>query len=219
MKRAETLLAEKVELVVRLEETVEHLTGDQAPKSSGLESDWGSWGKESALVAGATPSNDSLREPSMLDIVAGQRDRFRARTLELEDENQKLLHRLEEHVAEVENMRSDNVQLFEKIRFLESYDSGTVVVKRDDDGVLSKYRAMYEDLLNPYAVFNRRERQRKLTEMSVPERMTVRTGQRLLSSRNSRLFVFFYMLGLHIYVISVLSFSRNDCLEPAPVGT
>jgi hypothetical protein len=30
-------------------------------------------------------------EPTMLDIVAGQRDRFRARTLELEDENRKVI--------------------------------------------------------------------------------------------------------------------------------
>lgn len=177
--RVEGILMEKIELVARLEDTISRMTSN--PRGADIENskddhDWSSWGAEgaedSSSRTGVGPSAD--REPSMMDIVAGQRDRFRTRSMELEEDNRKLIARIELQISEVENIKADNMRLYEKIRFLESYASGSVGTSRDppadEEGILSRYQALYEDMLNPYTLFNRRERQRKLTEMSVPER-------------------------------------------------
>jgi homeobox protein cut-like len=186
-------------------------------------------------------------EPTMLDIVAGQRDRFRARTLELEDENRKVIERLERLSADMDGLKNDNVRLYEKIQFLQSYNqsgpsrgpgvrdsstplpassftasSGSVVlgVEEDDgnNGFLNQYRSMYEDMMNPYALFNRRERHKRMSEMSAPERFTLRASQRALSTKTSRLVVFFYIIALHLFVFIVLGFSSSHCTDTDVVG-
>lgn len=182
------------------------------------------------------------KEPSMLDIVAGQRDRFRARTMELEEDNRKLMERIEKVMSEVDSLKSDNVRLYEKLRFVQSYRQSNVALasaggaststaidigiaggsdsvgggggggdEEDVTGLLGKYRSMYEDMVNPYTIFNRRERHKRVSEMSAPERLTLRAGQKALSTRTSRLIVFFYIIALHILVALVLGFSNTVC--------
>lgn len=179
-------------------------------------------------------------EPTMLDIVSGQRDRFRSRVLELEEESRRAHERLERLTADNDKMKGDNVRLYEKIRYLQSYAqvasenssaasiqpqsvgsiaqrSGSVAIGMDDDdagsGVLNQYRSMYEDIVNPYTLFNRRERHKRMSEMSAPERLTMRATQRAISTRTSRLLVFFYILALHVFVFFVLAFSTGRCPE------
>lgn len=165
-------------------------------------------------------------EPSMLDIVAGQRDRFRARTMELEEENRKLMERIEKLASDMDSLKGDNVSLYEKIRFLQSYQrSGgnlggssdtpgndsrqTAGEDEDSRSFLGKYRSMYEDLVNPYTIFNRRERHKRMSEMSAAERLTLRASQRALSTKTSRLILFFYIISLHVLVALVLGFSTG----------
>jgi homeobox protein cut-like len=180
-------------------------------------------------------------EPTMLDIVAGQRDRFRTRTLELETESQKVSERLERVTADMDRLKTDNVRLYEKIRYLQSYTqssgsrnagsnsdagaasgaadgppstSGSVVLGVEEDdgaaGFLNQYRSMYEEMVNPYTLFNRRERHKRISEMSAPERLTLRATQRAVSTKTSRLFVFTYMLCLHVLVFAVLGFASSS---------
>lgn len=186
--------------------------------------DWGEKHQAEGL------ENIIQREPSMLDIVAGQRDRFRSRTLELEEDNRKLMEKIEKAVSDMDSLKNDNVKLYEKLRFVQSYrqsngalgttvpaastsiDVGPPTVEEEDGGgLLGKYRSLYEDMVNPYTVFNRRERHKRLNEMSAPERLTLRAGQRALSTRTSRLAVFFYIISLHVFVALVLTFSNTVC--------
>lgn len=186
--------------------------------------DWGEKHQAEGL------ENIIQREPSMLDIVAGQRDRFRSRTLELEDDNRKLMERIEKVVGDMDSLKNDNVKLYEKLRFVQSYrqsngalgttapatstsiDIGAPNVEEEDGGgLLGKYRSLYEDMVNPYTIFNRRERHKRISEMSAPERFTLRAGQRALSTRTSRLVVFFYIISLHVFVALVLAFSNTVC--------
>lgn len=166
-------------------------------------------------------------EPSMLDIVAGQRDRFRARSMELEEDNRKLMERIEKLTADLDSLKTDNVRLYEKIRFVQSYKQSNVPLGSgsssltfdppqgatdDEEGAgsfLGKYRSIYEDMVNPYTMFNRRERHKRMSEMSAPERLTLRASQRALSTRTSRLIVFFYIISLHVLVALVLGFSSS----------
>lgn len=207
-----------------------------ARRSSADENAW-DWG-EHQQAAGL--QKIIRKEPTMLDIVAGQRDRFRTRTQELEDENRKTMERLERVLADLDGLKSDNVRLYEKIRYLQSYGQtnssssgimaddanvkvssrsrlGSVAIGFEDDdaagGVLDKYRSMYEEMVNPYTLFNRRERHKRLSEMSAPERLTFRASQRVLRTKASRLFVFFYVMALHMLVFFVLALSAGRCSE------
>lgn len=168
-------------------------------------------------------------EPSMLDIVAGQRDRFRARTMELEEDNRKLMERIEKLTTDLESLKNDNVKLYEKIRFIQAYkqSNGTmsnaggnsvhlnmnVPEEEENNGFIGKYKSMYEDMTNPYNLFNRRERHKRMSEMSAPERLTFRASQKAMSTRASRLIVFFYILALHIFTAMVLGFSSGNSCE------
>jgi hypothetical protein len=88
-------------------------------------------------------------------------------------------------------------------------------VEEDDgnNGFLNQYRSMYEDMMNPYALFNRRERHKRMSEMSAPERFTLRASQRALSTKTSRLVVFFYIIALHLFVFIVLGVSSSHCTD------
>lgn len=208
--------------------TSEEVGGDGANDEDGESSAW-DWG-ERQQAAGL--ERLMSEEPTMLDIVSGQRDRFRSRTVELETDNRKVAERLERVTGDVDHLKADNVRLYEKIRYLQSYGgggsaAGSTSVKpihsannssvsiggMDEEegmgGILGQYRSMYEEMVNPYTLFNRRERHKRLSEMSVPERLTMRASQRATSTKSSRLFVFTYVVLLHALVFFVIAFSSR----------
>eukprot|EP00178_Gracilaria_changii_P008872 TRINITY_DN264_c0_g2_i1.p2 TRINITY_DN264_c0_g2~~TRINITY_DN264_c0_g2_i1.p2 ORF type:complete len:706 (-),score=144.92 TRINITY_DN264_c0_g2_i1:5981-8098(-) len=244
----EDQIADQKSLISKLEGSISAMTsenitavGSRRRSSSILEREISSLDKDgdadgdSAWEWGERQQAESLRsiireEPSMLDIVAGQRDRFRSRTMELEEDNRKLMERIEKLTSDMDSLKNDNVRLYEKIRYLQSYQqSGGNIVSNagaassephhainigDEDesrSFLGKYRSMYEDMVNPYTIFNRRERHKRMSEMSAPERLTLRASQRALSTKTSRLIVFFYIISLHVLVALVLSFSPTSC--------
>ncbi|GIL61748.1 hypothetical protein Vafri_16138, partial [Volvox africanus] len=78
---------------------------------------------------------------SLLEIVVSQRDRFRQRMVQLEDEKSQLSDELHKTQQQLQSCRNDNVTLFEKIRYLERFNqraaaaSRTTVVRVDAAGV------------------------------------------------------------------------------------
>lgn len=247
----EEQVGDQKELISKLEEGINAMTGDQAsvhtlkrravaaslgdsesaPNLDALKGD-DNQESESTWDWGEKHQAEGLQsiireEPSMLDIVAGQRDRFRARSMELEEDNRKLMERIEKLTSDLDSLKSDNVRLYEKIRFVQSYkqSSGSLApgasavaiepspsTGDEEDGTgnfLGKYRSMYEDMVNPYTIFNRRERHKRMSEMSAPERLTLRASQKVLSTKTSRLIVFFYIIALHVFVALVLGFSSS----------
>ncbi|PWY99863.1 hypothetical protein BCV70DRAFT_237727 [Testicularia cyperi] len=82
----------------------------------------------------ATPTSGT--ENSLLPIITSQRDRFRARNAELEEELRKQFETISELRAEVKTLQSDNLGLYEKVRYLQSYGpSGTA--GRGGDAVIN----------------------------------------------------------------------------------
>ena len=69
--------------------------------------------------SGGNQSSDS--DPSLLSIVQSQRERFRLRVQELENENSSQAANIGSLTQEIENLRLDNVKLYEKIKFLQNY--------------------------------------------------------------------------------------------------
>ena len=52
----------------------------------------------------------------LLSVVKGQRDRFRARMMELEAGRDQAVKDLEDHKAKADRLLADNVLLYEKIK-------------------------------------------------------------------------------------------------------
>eukprot|EP00188_Purpureofilum_apyrenoidigerum_P004100 Plantae.Rhodophyta-Purpureofilum_apyrenoidigerum.ctg4487.p1 GENE.Plantae.Rhodophyta-Purpureofilum_apyrenoidigerum.ctg4487~~Plantae.Rhodophyta-Purpureofilum_apyrenoidigerum.ctg4487.p1 ORF type:complete len:639 (-),score=162.88 Plantae.Rhodophyta-Purpureofilum_apyrenoidigerum.ctg4487:161-2077(-) len=203
--RLEDALTDQSLLVKKLEEGISSITND-------------------SLKTGRMQSFDvegfSNEQKAMLAIVTGQRDRFRTKVQDLEEDSRKLVDKLGSVQAELDALKADNVQLYSKIRYLQSYKDDSVSGAtaheghEEDPSYLSKYHTVYEDMMNPFNVFNRRERNRRVNDLSTAERVTLRAGQRMLSSKNARIFVFSYILLLHLFVFVVLAMVRTLCSEP-----
>lgn len=124
-------------------------------------------------------STSSSAETSILPIITSQRDRFRQRNSELEEQLLKQSETLTELRGEIKSLQNDNLKMYEKVRYLESYSSGGIAApagqlspgvssaggggslrtlvgnnKRDEE--LGKYRNLYEDSMNPFEVFKGR---------------------------------------------------------------
>ncbi|PSR81187.1 hypothetical protein PHLCEN_2v6522 [Hermanssonia centrifuga] len=93
----------------------------------------------------------SSADTSILPIVTSQRDRFRQRNAELEEELRKQFNIISELRAEVKSLQADNLKLYEKVRYMQSYREDSAhrpstldpipssSAGRSDD--MSKYRA------------------------------------------------------------------------------
>ncbi|XP_076816927.1 protein CASP-like [Clavelina lepadiformis] len=156
------------------------------------------------LVADAisqSPGTDNSNS-SLLLVVSSQRERFRVRNNELEAENythQQTIQRLQN---ELDTLRADNIKLYEKIKFLQSYPTSSKVPI--EDVTSSRYSSQYEDNLDPFTSFNRKEKQRKYMNLSPPEKVTLGIGRMILSSKLARTIFFFYMLFMHLLLYVIL---------------
>ncbi|KAJ6655730.1 hypothetical protein lerEdw1_004783 [Lerista edwardsae] len=118
---------------------------------------------------------------SLLSIISSQRERFRARNHELEAENRLMQHTRQALQSELDNLRADNIKLYEKIKFLQSYPGRG----GSSDDTESRYSSQYEERLDPFSSFSRK-------------------GRLVLSSKAARTVAFFYTLFLHCLVFLVL---------------
>ncbi|PIK56942.1 hypothetical protein BSL78_06143 [Apostichopus japonicus] len=148
------------------------------------------------------PSSTNNAAESLLPIVSSQRERFRLRNQELEGENRQQQQQILILRTEVDNLRSDNVKLYEKIKFLQSYPTSKSSQKSDD--AVSRYSSQYEARLDPFNSFSRKERQRRYMGLSPFDKATLNVGRTILASKLARLFAFCYFMFLHMLVFLVL---------------
>jgi homeobox protein cut-like len=110
----------------------------------------------------------SAAETSILPIVTSQRDRFRARNAELEDELRRQFQTMAGLRGEVKTLQADNLKLYEKVRYMQSYREGAAPSARALTGgasvldgradALGRYGAQYEESMNPFNAFRGRVR-------------------------------------------------------------
>eukprot|EP00850_Spirogloea_muscicola_P003500 SM000014S00288 [mRNA] locus=s14:408159:413617:- [translate_table: standard] len=173
---------------------------------------------------GLAQDNDN----SMLAVVCGQRDRFRQKLMELEEvrfvelldlprsmEMRLVKEKLRGITADYDRTRLDNVKLYEKMRYVQEYSKDGPqprgARKRGDDletGSISdvemKYKKLYEEDINPFAAFSRREREQRYRELGLRDRIALTSGRFLLGNKFARTFVFFYSIALHLLVFASL---------------
>ncbi|TFK54129.1 hypothetical protein OE88DRAFT_1154022 [Heliocybe sulcata] len=184
--------------------------------------------KESALagldLGKRTPSSDSparttpipftpSADTSILPIVTSQRDRFRQRNAELEEELRKQFQIISDLRAEIKSLQADNLKLYEKVRYMQSYREessrrhamstldplpGNGGVPNDD---MSKYRTRYEEAMNPFEAFRGREAARAYGNLNPMERGVLGLTRAILGNRRARNAFIFYALALHMLVM------------------
>ncbi|CAL1405555.1 unnamed protein product [Linum trigynum] len=152
----------------------------------------------------------------MLKVICNQRDRFRARLHEAEEEIRQLKERIGALTQELEKSKADNVKLYGKMRYVQDYNLEKVVSrgsskKHAEDlesgfssDVESKYKKIYEDDINPFAAFSKKERDQRYKELGFRDRITLSSGRFLMGNKYARTFAFFYTIGLHVLVFSCL---------------
>ncbi|KAM8853865.1 cut-like homeobox 1b isoform 4-T4 [Synchiropus picturatus] len=147
-----------------------------------------------------TPELPQGQMDSLLSIISSQRERFRSRNQELEAENHGLQQTMQALQAELDSLRADNIKLYEKIKFLQSYAGRA----GGSDDTVMRYSSQYEERLDPFASFSRKERQRRYLSLSPWDKATLSLGRAVLSNKMARTIAFFYTLFLHCLVFLVL---------------
>jgi len=170
-----------------------------------------------------TQSNSAVEkmndDHSVATIVMAQRDRLRARCEGLEAERDGFKRELQMQVATAESLKTDNTKLYEKVRYLQSYNnsssarmhsrSNAISVDRDLD--LEALEQRYEASVDPFKQFSRNERQRKLREMSPMEKTVFIVARTVLGSKEMRTALFFYVSILHLLVFATTYHWSHGC--------
>ncbi|KXN91033.1 Protein CASP [Leucoagaricus sp. SymC.cos] len=163
----------------------------------------------------------SSADTSILPIVTSQRDRFRQRNAELEEELRKQYQVISELRAEIKSLQADNLKLYEKVRYMQSYreeagsrppvsqlDPLPVPSGRDD---MSTYRARYEEAMNPFEAFRGREATCAYQNLNPVERGVLVLTRSILGNRRARTFFVCYALFLHLLVM----YTTYECTTPS----
>lgn len=156
---------------------------------------------------------------SVATIVMAQRDRLRARCDAIEAERDGFKRELQVQVATSESLRTDNTKLYEKVRYLQNYNSSTSVAMRarnnagvaDRDLDLEALEQRYEASVDPFRQFSRNEKQRKLNEMSPVEKTVFVVARTVLGSKEMRTALFFYVSTLHLLVFATTYHWSHGC--------
>ncbi|PIA63567.1 hypothetical protein AQUCO_00201125v1 [Aquilegia coerulea] len=207
---------EQKKLIAKLEDDI--LKGYSSSDRKGTFDDWDLQevgAAELSQHADQKHVSSDQDQSSMLKVICNQRDRFRKRLQEAEEEMRQLKEKIGVLTVELEKTKADNVKLYGKIRYVQDYNIEKLVSrgsrKQSEDiesgfssDVESKYKKIYEDDINPFAAFSRKERDQRYKELGFRDKITLSSGRFLLGNKYARTFIFFYSIGLHLLVFSCL---------------
>lgn len=168
----------------------------------------------------------------ILPMVTAQRDRFKKKIGELETELQKQYTLVSSLRSEVASLQKDNLNLYEKTRYVSSYSraqpatsgatyggsSNPSTIQIGGDQLDGRYKSAYEQNLSPFAAFRGRESARVLKRMSLPEKAVWRVMKLVLATRISRNLFAIYLCGLHVVVLMTFFGHRDVAAGPSVVG-
>ncbi|EAW07409.1 CCAAT displacement transcription factor COY1 [Aspergillus clavatus NRRL 1] len=168
----------------------------------------------------------------LLPMIQAQRDRFKTKNAELEEELSKLYSTVKSLRQEVASLQKDNLNLYEKTRYVSTYSRGhgaassasayankpsssSVHFSADTPSGLSldRYQTAYEANLSPFAAFRGRESVRAYKRMSLPERVVFSLTRIILANRTSRNLFAGYCFALHVLLFLVLYMMSSTEIE------
>ncbi|KAL4762570.1 CCAAT displacement transcription factor COY1 [Aspergillus foveolatus] len=179
----------------------------------------------------------------LLPMIQAQRDRFKKKNTELEEELSKLYSTVKSLRQEVASLQKDNLNLYEKTRYVSTYSRGqgasssasayanrpsasSIHPSADTPSGLSidRYQSAYEAQISPFAAFRGRESTRAYKRMSLPERVVFSLTRIILANRTSRNLFAGYCFALHIllfimlYMMSTMEIERHSASLGAAAG-
>ncbi|KAK3308216.1 CASP C terminal-domain-containing protein [Chaetomium strumarium] len=206
----------------------------------------------SSIISGFNPRDLSDDRPAgmgggsgILPMVTAQRDRFKKRNAQLEQELSETHRTVSQLRQEIAALQRDNLNLYEKTRYVSTYNrSGPVATTSSSSAyaanpnpsaisisspsspgggptggiALDRYRKAYESNLSPFAAFRGRESARAYKRMSVPERMVYSVARMVLASRTSRNLFALYCVALHLLVFFSLYWMGTADMDRSMVG-
>ena len=163
-------------------------------------------------------TNNSEEPSSILPIITKQRDRFRDRNHELEDELKKQHTIINDLKRQMNKLRVDNEELYERTRFLAASltKNNRLTPKANTDLESNTYQNSYESKLHPIEQFRIKEQERISSRLSPIERIFISITRAILATRTTRMLFFMYCIGLHFMVMmmTIYSTSANTQLIP-----
>ncbi|KAF2756832.1 hypothetical protein EJ05DRAFT_440424 [Pseudovirgaria hyperparasitica] len=169
----------------------------------------------------------------ILPMITAQRDRFKKKNTELESELSKAHQSVSSLRSEVASLQKDNLNLYEKTRYVSTYNRGATsssaysnanpsaiqMTSNTSSGLTTdRYRSAYESSISPFAAFRGRESARAIKRMSLPERIVFRITRLVLATRASRNLFAFYCMALHILVFMMLYWMSTVEIEQRSSG-
>ena len=188
----------------------------------------------SSIISGFDPAGssrntmDAIRagEPvgggsGILPMIQAQRDRFKQKNSQLEEDLSKQYSIVSALRQEVASLQKDNLTLYEKSRYVSTYSRGQSssatayarppqsssisVLDETPSGLsLDRYKSTYEANLSPFAAFRGREHTRAYKRLSLPERLVFSITRMVLANRTSRNLFAFYCFALHLLIFIML---------------
>ncbi|KAE8151979.1 CASP C terminal-domain-containing protein [Aspergillus avenaceus] len=196
--------------------------GATSPTSSiisGFDHASGSPNSMDAIRAGEAVGGGS----GLLPMIQAQRDRFKKKNAELEEELSKMYSTVKSLRQEVSSLQKDNLSLYEKTRYVSTYNRGhgasssasayggspgtsSVHLSANTPSGLSldRYQSAYEAQISPFAAFRGRESARAYKRMSLPERIVFSLTRIILANRTSRNLFAGYCFAIHILLFAML---------------
>lgn len=173
----------------------------------------------------------------ILPMVQAQRDRFKQKNDQLEEELAKTYSTVRSLRQEVASLQKDNLNLYEKTRYVNTYNrhgggsssssgfggKASPLGYREpgsgndnDSSTVNRYSSAYEAQISPFAAFRGRESARAMKQMSLPERIVFSVTRLVLANRTSRNMFAAYCVAIHfllfvfIYKMSIMSGLLHD---------
>ncbi|KAJ5247369.1 hypothetical protein N7468_002352 [Penicillium chermesinum] len=168
----------------------------------------------------------------LLPMIQAQRDRFKKKNAELEEELSKLYATVKSLRQEVSSLQKDNLSLYEKTRYVSTYSRGqgastsassyanapssaSVYSSSETPSGLSldRYQSAYEARISPFAAFRGRESARAYKRMNLPERIVFSLTRIIMANRTSRNLFAGYCFALHILLFVMLYMMSTTEIE------
>lgn len=219
----ETLIEANAQLKANLESSMAEIA-DLKSLSAKLESDLasvqevgaGGFNDTASLVSTMTRMTKNslfggpgIDEASILPIITKQRDRFREKNKELEEDLRKHFNIISDLKRKNKQLQTDNEELYEKTRYMASIKASenntlrnkVFQPKTNIPDLENPYQSRYESRLHPIEQFRRQEQERVNSRLSPLERMFIFLTRSILATRATRMIFLTYCLLLHIVVM------------------
>lgn len=179
-------------------------------------------------TSGKTRVVENANKNQLIQNLQLQRDRYKGRIEELDNDVNGYLQQIQLLMESKQSLENDNKQLYSKLRYLQSngYNSSTGTVTRhedhahrmeygvspqamrirqhtkddDDNDIEAHYQQLYEAQLNPFNLFEDMEKQAKVQELTVSDRVLYTSLSSLLSDKRGRFGLLIYVGVMHLFV-------------------